>query len=247
MFGILAARWRIHQSPIIASTENAESYVLTTIALHNKQRLTDVYRPGGFVNSHVSGGEIQLGEWCWIVDYVAGMSSIPNVCGSQYLNNAFVMHEALKDYALIVKLAVFSGNEIMCGGHEKKPRRFKTRHLCDLLRNFKTITLIRKPKKYLKMRANFSKVASCQPVITPTSICLFKVKFKRTRTRCEICWELKTEIEKWHHSSVFIVNFKYISIFFLLTLNMLIPTKNVLNLLKVNKCRFENLQICLGS
>ena len=46
------------------------------------------------------------------------------------------MREALKDYALIVKLAVFSGNEIMCGGHEKKPRRFKTRHLCDLLSNF---------------------------------------------------------------------------------------------------------------
>ena len=64
------------------------------------------------------------------------MSSIPNVCGSQYLNNAIVMREALKDYALIVKLAVFSGNEIMCGGHEKKPRRFKTRHLCDLLSNF---------------------------------------------------------------------------------------------------------------
>ena len=64
MFGILAARWRIHHSPIIASTENAESYVLTTIALHNKQRLTNVYRPVGFVNSHVSSGEIQLGEWC---------------------------------------------------------------------------------------------------------------------------------------------------------------------------------------
>ena len=52
-FGILAARWRIYHSPIIASIENAESYVLATIALHNYLRLTDnaVYTPVGFVVS----------------------------------------------------------------------------------------------------------------------------------------------------------------------------------------------------
>ena len=52
-FGILAARWRIYHSPIIASIENAESYVLATIALHNYLRLTDnaVYTPVGFVDS----------------------------------------------------------------------------------------------------------------------------------------------------------------------------------------------------
>ena len=47
------------------------------------------------------------------------------------------------------------------------------------------ISLIRKPKKCLKRRANF-RVASFQPVIIPTSICLFKVNFKKIRTRCKI-------------------------------------------------------------
>ena len=60
---------------------------------------------------------------------------------------------------LTVKLEVLSGNGIMCGGH-KKTRKFKTRHLCDLLPNFKIISLAKKPKKYLKGRANFSKVAN---------------------------------------------------------------------------------------
>ena len=52
-FGILAARWGIYHSTIIASIENAESYVLATIALHNYLRLTDnaVYTPVGFVDS----------------------------------------------------------------------------------------------------------------------------------------------------------------------------------------------------
>ena len=64
-FGILAARWRIYHSPIITSIENAESYVLATIALHNYLRLTDnaVYTPVGFVDSQASNGEIRPGEW----------------------------------------------------------------------------------------------------------------------------------------------------------------------------------------
>ena len=83
-FGILAARWGIYHSPIIASIENAESYVLATIALHNYLRLTDnaVYAPVGFVDSQASSGEIRSGEWRRIVDDVSGMTSIPNICGS---------------------------------------------------------------------------------------------------------------------------------------------------------------------
>ena len=99
-FGILAARWRIYHSPIIASIENAENYVLVTITLHNYLRLTDnaVYTPEGFVDSQASSGEIRPGKWRRIVDDVAGMSSIPNVRGSRYSNNAIAMREALKDY-----------------------------------------------------------------------------------------------------------------------------------------------------
>ena len=84
---------------------------------------------------------------------------------------------------------------------------FKTRHLCFLLRNFKIISLVRKPKKYLKRRANFSKVASYQHAITPTSIYCFKFNYKRTRTRCEICSKLKTEIEHWLCSGVTVNNY----------------------------------------
>ena len=99
-FGILAARWRIYNSPIIASTENAESYVLATIALHNYLRVTDnaVYTPVSFVDSQASSGEKRPGEWRRIVDDVAGISSILNVCGSRYSNNTIAMREALMDY-----------------------------------------------------------------------------------------------------------------------------------------------------
>ena len=85
-FGILAARWRIYHSPIIASIKNAESYVLATIALHNYLRLADnaVNTLVDSVDSQASIGEIRPGEWRRIVDDVAGMSSIPNVRGSRY-------------------------------------------------------------------------------------------------------------------------------------------------------------------
>ena len=82
------------------SSKNAESYRLATIALHNYLRLTDnaVYTPVGFVDSQALNGEIRPGVWCQIVDDVAGMSSIPNVCGSQYSNNVIALCEAMKDY-----------------------------------------------------------------------------------------------------------------------------------------------------
>lgn len=52
-FGIFAARWSMYHFTIIALTENAESYVLAAIALHNYLRLIDnaVHTPVNFVNS----------------------------------------------------------------------------------------------------------------------------------------------------------------------------------------------------
>ena len=55
-----------------------------------------MYAPVGFVDSQASSGEIRSGEWRRIVDDVSGMSSIPNIRGSWYSNNA--VREALKDY-----------------------------------------------------------------------------------------------------------------------------------------------------
>ena len=99
-FGILAARWRIYHSPIIASIENAESYVLATIALHKYLRLTDnaVYTPVRFVDLQASSGETRPSEWRRIVDNVTGISFIPNVRGFRYSNNVIAMRETLKDY-----------------------------------------------------------------------------------------------------------------------------------------------------
>ena len=57
-FGILAGRCWIYHSPFIVSIENAESYVLVIILLHNYLTLTDnaVYTPVGFVDSQASSG-----------------------------------------------------------------------------------------------------------------------------------------------------------------------------------------------
>ena len=60
----------------------------------------------------------------------------------------------------------------------------------------------------------------------PVCIFMFKVNYRNTRARCEICSELtiKTpERRQWSHSGVFIVNFEHIShillVFLLLTLS----------------------------
>ena len=52
-FGILVARWRLYRTPIVASVESAESYVLATLALHNYLRPTDnaTYTTKGLVDS----------------------------------------------------------------------------------------------------------------------------------------------------------------------------------------------------
>ena len=57
-----------------------------------------VYTLVCFVDSQASNGEIRPSKWRHIVDNVTGMSSIPNVRGSRYSNNATGMREALKLY-----------------------------------------------------------------------------------------------------------------------------------------------------
>ena len=66
----------------------------------------------------------------------------------------------------------------------------------------------------------------------PVGIYPFKVNFRNTTTRCEICW---------HHSRVFMVNFEHISylilVFLLLTLNMQLLTGFRSRILLVNVCK----------
>ena len=63
-FGILAARWRIFCTPIKASEENVEKYILACLARHYYLRLTDnaTYCPFGFVDSFDSSGKLKQRE-----------------------------------------------------------------------------------------------------------------------------------------------------------------------------------------
>ena len=50
--------------------------------------------------------------------------------------------------------------------------------------------------------------------LSPTNIYLFKINYRNTWTRCEICSKLTIETSErryWRRSGVFIVNFEYIS------------------------------------
>ena len=63
-FGILSARRRIFSTPIRASVENAEKYVLACFALNNYLRKTNnaTYTPSGFMDSECSDGTIISGD-----------------------------------------------------------------------------------------------------------------------------------------------------------------------------------------
>ena len=64
-FGILASRWRIFRSPIIAEPQRAVVYTKATIALNNFLRTTEssVYCPAGFIDSEDGMGNKIVGSW----------------------------------------------------------------------------------------------------------------------------------------------------------------------------------------
>ena len=64
-FGILVARWRIFQRPIIAEPDNVVLYTKAAIALHNFLRSTEpsIYCPSGFTDSEDVDGNIVNGSW----------------------------------------------------------------------------------------------------------------------------------------------------------------------------------------
>ena len=102
-FGILSARWRIFQTPIRAKVENAESYVLACLALHNYLRQTNnsAYTPAGFIDSECSNGDIKQGEWQSLVSNDANNGAIQNIRpirGSRYREECIRMRDDLKDY-----------------------------------------------------------------------------------------------------------------------------------------------------
>ena len=88
-------------------------------------------------------------------------------------------------------------------------------------------------KKYKNQQIIFIETVSF--VLDLASIYLLKVNNRNTRTRCEICSKLtiKTPERHWRRSGVFIVNFEHIShlvlMFLLLTLNMQLPTGEIIS------------------
>ena len=97
-FGILVARWRIFHTPIKASVENAQKYILAAIALHNYLGQTEnaSYCPYGFVDSDCGNGQIHPGDWRSTQS--SCLQQLSNVRGSRYEEDAKEMGEALKDY-----------------------------------------------------------------------------------------------------------------------------------------------------
>ena len=103
-FGILVARWRIFLTPIRASVDNVEKYVLACLALHNYLRQTNnaSYTPSGFIDSESSDGTIHLGEWRKQVDRneieTHCIRRIRPIRGSRPREESVRMRDALRDY-----------------------------------------------------------------------------------------------------------------------------------------------------
>ena len=100
-FGILVARWRIFQKPIIGSVENVQNYVMACICLHNYLRLTEnsLYCPSGFVDVCNKSGKIRSGDWRKIVtenDLLA--YHLPKVKGGRRKERAKEVRENMKMY-----------------------------------------------------------------------------------------------------------------------------------------------------
>ena len=140
-FGILDARWMIYYSPIITSIENAERYIVATIFLVHtpviqciSQHILLIYRLLVVKYERVSGVKLLMMLLVWALHQMLVFYVI------QIMLLLCVKHWRIK---LIAKLGALSINEIMCRGH-KKTRKFKTRHLCSLLHNFKIISHVRK-------------------------------------------------------------------------------------------------------
>jgi len=100
-FGIMTSRWRILNTPINASTENIEKYILAIIVLHNYLRLTDnaCYCPKGFADSIASNGDFVPGDWRSLVNNTNPlMTNLQSVRGSRYRQDAIFMRNCLKEY-----------------------------------------------------------------------------------------------------------------------------------------------------
>ena len=88
-------------------------------------------------------------------------------------------------------------------------KKKKTPQSYVFIRTFQTFGALR---LYLKKWCGIYR--RCEIKYFPAAIYLLKVNIRNTRTRCEICSNLKIkapELRQWRRSGVFIVNFEHIS------------------------------------
>ena len=100
-FGIVVARWRIFQKPIIASIHNVRNYVMACLCLHNYLRLTEnsLYCPKGFVDVRSRSGDIKEGDWRKLIGGNDGLlAPLKKAKGGHKKETAKSVRENLKDY-----------------------------------------------------------------------------------------------------------------------------------------------------
>ena len=77
-FGILAARWHLLRSPIIAHPKRVRLYVQAAVTLHNFLRTTEanVYCPPRYIDGEDGSGKVVDGGWRQDKETNSGMQSI---------------------------------------------------------------------------------------------------------------------------------------------------------------------------
>ena len=99
-FGILVARWRIFECPIQTNQDNAKSFVMACLCLHNYLRMTEnsLYTPYGFIDVATKGGEIKPGDWRRHEVTNGAIVPIKKLRGRRNKDHAKKVRDSLKDY-----------------------------------------------------------------------------------------------------------------------------------------------------
>lgn len=98
-FGVMVARWRIFDGPIITSLQTTEKIVKACVVLHNFLMNKPQYCRTGFTDTVQSDGTINPGEWRQQIRN-SGLQSIRGIGSNTHARNAAVVRENFKNYFL---------------------------------------------------------------------------------------------------------------------------------------------------
>lgn len=107
-FGILVARWRILERPIIAKLETIEKIVGAAVCLHNFLMKRDMerlqkgenkkYCPVGFIDRENERGEVIEGEWRNEIEH--GLPNVRRMGGNAYAQRASEVRRSFSHFFL---------------------------------------------------------------------------------------------------------------------------------------------------